>query len=140
MKHTQFLEFLQEQVKENRGEVKTAYINVLEKYIVDFKLELLQEESATIENDFKALAIQTQIIREKREERWENWMWKIIESDEVKSWEDINSKYTLTTKSFGTIDYFFKSNKLLIRKDNEWKEKGLNWLITNLIKNDGKDT
>lgn len=41
-------------------------------------------------------------------------------------------RYTIYNTPFGDLDFYPKSNKLLIRKDNEWKKPGLNWIMKNL--------
>lgn len=46
------------------------------------------------------------------------------------------SKIVIDTQSnkYGILDFFPKANKVLIRKENYWKEAGLKWIKDNLIK------
>ena len=83
-------------------------------------------------NDLKALGLYNKALREKRLERWgDEWKSKIIGSDKVKLYEEFpqQGKITLHLNDGNIIDYYPKSNKLLIRKENEWKTAGLNRLI-----------
>ena len=96
------------------------------------KSEQLTLDAQNEDNDFKALSLQTKALREKRLERWDdNWKSKIIASDKVKLYEEFpqQGKVTLHLQNSSIVDYYPKSNKLLIRKDNEWKTAGLNKLI-----------
>lgn len=43
------------------------------------------------------------------------------------------SKYIIEGTKFGTIDYFPKSDRLLVRKDNNWFDLGIVWLKENLL-------
>jgi len=44
-----------------------------------------------------------------------------------------NGSYEIETEDFGTLDFFPKSAKLLIRKDNTWKEHGFEWIDEYLV-------
>ena len=46
-----------------------------------------------------------------------------------------NGSFSITTDEFGILDYFPKSDKLLIRKKNQWiKSSGINWIKRHLLK------
>lgn len=90
-------------------------------------------------NDPQAMGLMNQLIREKRLDKWDEWKDKVLHSDKVSWWEDVPSQGKITISlhnPFGAdevIDYYPKANKVLIRKDNDWKKPGLKWLIENLV-------
>lgn len=48
--------------------------------------------------------------------------------------ELIGGKYTIDTQSeIGIIDFFPKSNRVLIRKYNKWEDYGLKWIVLNML-------
>ena len=51
-----------------------------------------------------------------------------------KVFEHTNDSFTLEMDGMGTVDFYPKSNKVLIRKDNKWINQGLQWLIEKLLK------
>jgi hypothetical protein len=89
------------------------------------KATLFNEE----ENDLKALGIGKQLIREERNERFEEtWLPKLQTKCSVKHDAQMG-RYTFELNGFGLIDFYPKANKLLIRKLNKWKQPALKWLI-----------
>jgi len=98
--------------------------------------EELRAKAATEDNDFKALGLYVKAIREQRLERLEKYLPGMEKKGYVLQWVDSSQKLIIDTsesaKDIGIIDYYPKANKILIRKKNEWKTPGLNWLITNL--------
>lgn len=100
--------------------------------------ELLSEQAAEEDNDFKALALHTQSIRESRLERFEEKLLPLLQ-EKFQVYERKNGSYTIDETKFGAIDYFPKANKLLIRKSNKWKTAGMKWMRENLL-NDEKKT
>lgn len=96
------------------------------------KSEELLQQSREEDNDLKSYGIYLQSLREQRIEKFvEGWLIPLSIKYEV---IENNHKYSITTQEYGIIDYFPKKNKLLIRKQNEWKEQGLKWIINNLFK------
>lgn len=98
--------------------------------------EKLLTASKKEENDILSFVLRCKALREKRSEKFiEDWLplfrerYNIIEN---------NNKYTIHTQDFGTIDYFPKANKLLLRAENKWVKPGLKWLIENLGEGDEK--
>jgi hypothetical protein len=89
----------------------------------------LREQLATEENDLKALGIGKKLIREERNERFEDkWLPKLQAKCNVK--HDVQmGRYTFELNGFGVMDFYPKANKLLIRKLNKWKQPALKWLI-----------
>lgn len=62
---------------------------------------------------------------------WINvWMPKFSQMYDIS--EHVSGGYTLETQEYGIVDYYPKSNKVLIRKDNEWISNGLDWMIKEL--------
>lgn len=107
--------------------------------------EKLHIEAQKEDNDLVYLGKMTQVLREKRLEKWDDWKREILLSPFVIEYEENvgQGKITMTistnTLEEQTIDFFPKANKVLIRKRNEWNKMGLKWLINNLIvKEDAK--
>lgn len=100
----------------------------------------LREQLATEENDLKALGIGKQLIREERNERFEDkWLPKLQAKCNVKH-DDQMGRYTFELNGFGVMDFYPKANKLLIRKLNKWKQPALKWLIAEFnLKTDGSN-
>ena len=93
--------------------------------------EKLRIEAEQEDNDLVYLGKITKVIRAERREKFEeNWLEKLQEKTEVT--ERDNGSYTFNSK-FGIIDFFPKANKLLIRNQNKWKNKALNFIINNII-------
>lgn len=93
--------------------------------------EQLQHQASKEDNDFRSLALLTKALRENRSERFiEDWLPVFMRMYPVEA--RLNGSYSITTQKFGTIDYFPKANKVLIRKTNKWIKPGLKWLISNL--------
>lgn len=85
------------------------------------------------ENDFAAMA---RYRKEKREERQVKFV-NLPIFDKLKekyptSWDEDGTKFTFQATEYGTIDFFPKANKVLIRKENKWIWPGLNWIINNI--------
>lgn len=96
------------------------------------KSEELTLASQQEDNDIKSFALQCKALREKRSEKFvEDWLPVFKERFPI---QENNHKYTIETQQYGILDYFPKSNKLLIRKRNKWVKPGLKWLINNLSK------
>lgn len=101
--------------------------------------EIYKNLAAREDNDFKALGLHNKALREKKVETWnDNWKDKFLKSDKIITYIEDNNKgkfifNCLINNEEQTIDYFPKANKILIRKDNSWKTKGLNWMIKNIL-------
>lgn len=97
------------------------------------KSDKLKLESQQEENDLKALGIGKKVLREERNERFEDKYLEQIKS-KYEVYGDANSgKYTIDDTEFGVIDFFPKANKILIRKENKWMTGGLKWIKENLL-------
>jgi predicted MPP superfamily phosphohydrolase len=99
------------------------------------KSEELKQKANAQDNDLIALGIYNKSLREKRLERFEDYLLPL----ERQGYEIVenNHKYTIDTDTqeikYGIIDYFPKANKILIRKDNNWIKPGLKWIVTFLL-------
>lgn len=96
------------------------------------KSDELKIQASQEENDIKAFSLYKKALREKRSEKFEEWL-KIIQVKypvEVKP----NGAFSIITQDYGIVDYFPKANNLLIRKLNKWRKPGLKWIIKNLLK------
>lgn len=91
------------------------------------KSDILFNEARKEENDFKAIALTAKAIRERRMELFES-KWLEIVSKQFKVELRPNGSYSINTQLWGILDYYPKSDKLLIRKENKWKKQGLNFL------------
>lgn len=60
------------------------------------------------------------------------WLPELLEIFEVH--ERPNGSFTFETKEFGIMDFFPKANKLLVRKNNDWKSPGLEFIKKNILK------
>jgi hypothetical protein len=99
------------------------------------KSEKLKQKADTLDNDLAYLGAMNKVMRQERVERFEPWLEELKTSSFIISIvSDLGQgKHTITTKDYGVIDYFPKANKLLIRKNNNWIQPGLKWIVTNLI-------
>ena len=71
-----------------------------------------------------------------KEKRWkefhEGWLDRIALEYDVS--EHVSNGYLINTEEHGLLEYYPKSDRLLIRKENDWKSLGLNWIEKNLLK------
>ena len=92
----------------------------------------LREKLNGEDNEIKAFALDCKIIREERHNKFkDNWLPKIQEKTSV-NYNEISNIYTFELPSYGKIDLFPKSNKMLIRKGNKCKTKALKLIIQDL--------
>lgn len=97
------------------------------------KSEQYKELASQEDNDLIAMGHMNKALREERTERFEeNWLEKLSEKCDVTQ-RILQGCHTFTIEPYGTIDYYPKANKLLIRKDNKWIKPGLKWIVTNII-------
>jgi len=95
------------------------------------KSEQLRIEAASIESDIAYLGAANKIMREERIERFEDtWLNKLLAKTNVLH-DHKSGKYEMYHEKFGSIDFYPKANKVLIRKQNKWIKPGLKWLIKN---------
>ena len=96
------------------------------------KIKELQDQLDTEDNDLKALGIAKKLSREVKNEKFTTkWLPLIQEKVKVQIDEKMD-KYTMTLMNHGVIDYFPKSNRLLVRSKNQWYNRGLGFLINEL--------
>ena len=96
------------------------------------KSEELHQQAAEEDNDIKAFGILCKSLREKRSEKFSEWLPLLAHRYDVL--ERPNGSFSIRTEEFGILDYFPKANNLLIRRENTWKKPGLRWIIKNLLK------
>jgi hypothetical protein len=95
--------------------------------------EIYKNQAQEEDNNLKALALHTKSLREARLEKFDDYI-ILLEQKGCIIIPFNGSKVVIDTQTnYGVIDYFPKANKLLIRKENEWIQPGLKWIITNLI-------
>lgn len=99
------------------------------------KSEQLRKEAEREDNDLVAIGIYNKVLREERSERFENYIDKLLKVGFDVTEVEKQGKFTIEPTDFGTVDYYPKANKVLIRKDNEWIKGGLRWIIKNLLSN-----
>ena len=95
------------------------------------KSEQLRKEASMAESDQQCLGLHTKAMREERLERFEEEWLPLLREKTAVEYFFIPNNYTMKHNNFGTIDYYPKANKVLIRKQNKWIKPGLQWLIKN---------
>lgn len=101
------------------------------------KSEKLHQEAQQEENDLAYLGKIRKMKRQQNVEVFGDWYDKLIESPNVISITEhtIQGKFEIKTDTvYGTVDYYPKANKVLIRHKNKWQQQGLNWMKKYLIK------
>lgn len=93
----------------------------------------LRKQAESEENDLKAMGLYTKVLREERAERFENYKEKLLQAGYNLTEFKSQGKFTIEPTTFGIIDYYPKSNKVLIRKENKWITGGLRWIIGSLL-------
>lgn len=86
------------------------------------------------DNNLKDMGLYIKSNREKRGEDFkEDYLPKLLDKYIVET--DPNfTKYTIITDDvYGTVDFFPKSNKLLIRNRNKCLQNGRDWINKNLL-------
>lgn len=83
------------------------------------------------DNDYRDVNYLRKIERAERAETFEDrWLQVLLEKVNV-TYDDKTGKYTMKHKRLGTLDFYPKSNRILIRAGNKWYIRGLQWLIKN---------
>lgn len=98
------------------------------------KSEELFKEANEHENDYKSWNLYSKAKRQKKFEMFEENILPILKEKYQVEYSEQFYKFIIDTgNNYGVIDYFAKSNKILIRQTNTWiKVDDLNWLIKNL--------
>ena len=95
------------------------------------KSEELRIKAGEIESDIAYLGVANKIMREERKERFEDkWLQLLLAKTNILH-DKKTGKYEIWHHRLGTLDYYPKANKLLVRSQNKWYPRGLNWLIKN---------
>jgi len=95
------------------------------------KSEQLRIEAQSAEKDGEYIRLHGKALREERAETFEDkWLQLLLEKANV-TYDDKTGKYTMRHKRLGTIDFFPKANRILVRYENRWISGGLQWLIKN---------
>ncbi len=99
-------------------------------------LDSLNQKWAEENNDLKALGIGKKIIREERNERWEDkWLPRFRQLFDDRIWyEEKMSCWRIHVSAEEMYDYYPKANKVFAYPSKKWIEKGLKFLIKNFIK------
>jgi hypothetical protein len=96
------------------------------------RAETIQQMIQREENDIKRFALYCKLIRENRSERFVEDYLPALMLRYTTTKRD-NGSYSIITEAYGTLDYFPKVNKVLIRKENKWIKPGLKWIRENLL-------
>lgn len=87
------------------------------------------------ENDFAAMARYRKESREKKQVEFvNNPIFDELKTKFKVSWDTDATKFTIEGTEFGTLDFFPKANRLLIRRENRWKNSGLHWIVVFILK------
>lgn len=100
------------------------------------KSEELRIEAQKEESSFSYMKKMNKSIREARLERFEDGYTEKLESKNCIVIPFNGSKVVIDTQTeeYGIVDYYPKSNKILIRKENKWITQGLRWINDTLLK------
>lgn len=79
----------------------------------------------------KKLKEHYQLPKKKRVEHFKNYF-ELALNDKVDLGRH-TSAYSFYAKGFGTIDYYPMGGKALIRKQNRWIDRGLEWIVKNFL-------
>ena len=96
------------------------------------KSEKLRIEAEQEENDLKALGLHTKVLRQKKNEDFEEKWLPRLEANHICQ-KGTNQSYVIYSTRFGVIDYFPKANKALLRRKQRWIKPALQWIVKNLI-------
>lgn len=102
------------------------------------KSDILDTAGRKEESDTKAWALHFKADRERRYEIFkEKFLPKLNKlSDEAICTEVSHGKFTAYTDLYGLVDLFPKSNKILIRKDNQWISNMIDFVTKKLLNNE----
>ena len=90
--------------------------------------EMMEDNS---DNDYRYVNYLRKIERAERMKKFEDkWLQLLLEKVNV-TYDDKTGKYTMKHKRLGTLDFFPKANRILVRYENRWISRGLQWLIKN---------
>lgn len=95
------------------------------------KSEALRIEAGEIESDFKYFGMANKIMREERKETFEDKWLPLLQKKVTVTYHETMGKYTFSTRKLGTMDFYPKRNRVLVRDENRWVNRGLQWLIKN---------
>lgn len=91
--------------------------------------EELRKEAQSTEKDYDSIRLHGKALREERAETFEEkWLQLLLEKVNV-TYDETMGKYTMKHRRLGTLDFYPKSNRILIRAENKWYSRGLRWLI-----------
>ena len=95
--------------------------------------EIIEDRANKEENDIKAWGLYSKANRARRMESFlESFLPKLRDKTEVI--ERKNGSFTLESKTLGILDFYPKSNKILIRSENKWCTSGVDFLSKHVIK------
>lgn len=79
-----------------------------------------------------------ELMAEMRDERYRQFrnitLPRLQHSTEVLSVMEDNNGFTLTTRTYGVIDFFPKADKVRVRRTNRWFGRGDQWLKKNILR------
>mgnify|MGYP003622279027 CR=1 FL=1 len=85
------------------------------------------------DNDLKFLALNRKAFREKRLERFEEWLPTLKEKCLSVEFKEDNMMYQIEHYKHGKINFFPKANKLYLFRKDKWIKPGLQWIFNNII-------
>jgi len=94
----------------------------------------IENELRSEDNDLKAMGLHRKFRRTKRQEEFVEKLLPEIEAKYEVKFDEQSCRYTISSDKhqIDIIDYYPKSDKLLIRASNKWHKHGYAWLIKNL--------
>lgn len=96
----------------------------------------MKHEANQEDNDLAYLGKMRKVRRQEKVEVFALWLELLLKADNTISVieHDIQGKFEIKTTNYGVVDYYPKADKVLIRRENKWNTKGLNWLKKHIIK------
>jgi len=92
------------------------------------KKEMMEDNS---DNDYRDVNYLRKIERAERKEKFEDkWLQALLQKTNV-LYEARTARYEMFHPRLGTLYFYPKANRILIRAENKWYSRGLQWLIKN---------
>lgn len=84
------------------------------------------------DNDAKAFALYAEANREQRSETFEKHAERLTKKGYIVVYYKGQEKYTVRPTKHGIIDYYPKTDRLILRTTGKWLNSGFKWILNNL--------
>lgn len=115
------------------GDTKNDYTYNMTK--AEQELMLLKEQLNNVEDlhDFSGWNISKKIKKQKRLIKFEKYISILKKYGYIIAENELQSKFLIVTETFGTIEYYPKSDKLFIQNKKIWLNYGFKWIKSKLV-------